>query len=183
MTPESAFQYLQRRVGETTVFELHADPQRDRDPWFRVDPSQLRRVALTLRDDPTLACNYLECVTGIDYPSEREIHVVYHVYSTTKKHRVVMKAFLDRDEPKLSTLSTVWSTANWQERECFDLLGVLFEGHPDLRRLLLPDDWVGHPLRKDYGERAHYHGIPTTRANSIDLFAIKTKPAKAKDDE
>lgn len=178
MTPEAVFQRLQQGLGDSVVFELHADPQRDRDPWFRVDPARLREVAVALHRDPDLACDYLECVTGVDYPDDRRIHVVYHLYSTTKRHRVVMKVFLDRDEPKVPTLSAVWSSANWQERECFDLLGVLFEGHPDLRRLLLPDDWVGHPLRKDYGEQAHYHGIPTTRANPIELFALKPKPAK-----
>jgi NADH-quinone oxidoreductase subunit C len=104
--------------------------------------------------------------------------VVYHVYSYEKKHRIVLKCFLDRADPVLPTVQEVWRAANWQERECFDLLGVLFDGHPDLRRLLLPDDWEGHPLRKDYTEPDHYHGIPTVRPNPIELYAIKVPVKK-----
>jgi NADH-quinone oxidoreductase subunit C len=126
-----------------------------------------------LKTDPAFAFDYLECITGVDYPDDKKIAVVYHLYSYSKKHRIVLKAFLDREDPAIPTLVNVWSCANWQERECFDLLGVIFEGHPDLRRLLLPDDWEGYPLRKDYEEKDSYHDIPTIRPNPIDLFKIK----------
>jgi NADH-quinone oxidoreductase subunit C len=142
-----------------------------------VAPWEIEPVCEHLRADPELACDYLECITGIDYPDLKKIVVVYHVYSYARKHRVVLKAFLDRDDPVMPTLVNVWSVANWQERECFDLLGVLFEGHPDLRRLLMPDDWEGHPLRKDFEEKEDYHGIPTVRPNPIELFKISL-PAK-----
>ena len=134
----------------------------------------LVRDSLAIED---LAFDYLECITGVDYPDDKRIVVVYHIYSYSLKHRVVLKVFLEREDPAMPTLVNVWSTANWQERECFDLLGVLFEGHPDLRRLLLPDDWEGHPLRKDYEEKEDYHGIPTIRPNPIELFKI-TLPSK-----
>ncbi len=86
---------------------------------------------------------------------------------------------LDREDPTMPSIVNVWSAANWQERECYDLFGVLFEGHPDLRRLLLPDDFEGHPLRKDYEEKDEYHGIPTVRPNPIELYKLEVKKPAA----
>lgn len=172
MTPEAIFTRLQEKFGAETVFDLHGDTSKDRDPWFQVAPWEIERVAEHMRDDAELAFDYLECITGVDYPDQKKIVVVYHLWSYERRHRAVVKAFLDRDDPAMPTLVNVWSVANWQERECFDLLGVLFEGHPDLRRLLLPDDWEGYPLRKDYEEKDEYHGIPTIRPNPIELFKI-----------
>ena len=160
MSPQDIFDRLTKELGEDVVFDLHADPKKDKDPWFQVAPAAIARVGTRLKDDPELACNYLECVTGTDYPTDKKIHVTYHVYSLSKKHRVVIKCFCDRESPSLPTVSTIWSTANWQERECFDLLGVTFEGHPDLRRILLPEDWEGYPLRKDYKEKVRSLGFP-----------------------
>jgi NADH-quinone oxidoreductase subunit C len=177
MTPEAIFKRLADKFGEAAVFDYHADPTRDKDPWFQVAPYEIEAIAEYMKTDSELRLDYLECITGVDYPDDKKIHVVYHVYSYSKRHRAVMKAFLDREDPSMPTLVNVWSSANWQERECFDLLGVLFEGHPDLRRLLLPDDWEGHPLRKDYEEKEDYHGIPTVRPNPIELFKISPKPA------
>jgi NADH-quinone oxidoreductase subunit C len=172
MTPEAIFKRLEEKFGAETVFDFHPVSAKERDAWFKVSPWEIEQVCEYLRDTPDLAFDYLECITGVDYPDDKHIVVVYHLYSYAKKHRVVLKAFLDREDPAMPTLVNVWSAANWQERECFDLLGVLFEGHPDLRRLLLPDDWEGHPLRKDYEEKEEYHGIPTIRPNPIELFKI-----------
>ena len=183
MTPQDIFERLQKDLGAEVVFDLHADPKKDKDPWFQVAPAEIARVCKLLKEDADLACNYLECVTGTDYPNDKKIHVTYHVYSMSKKHRVVLKCFCDREDPRLPTVSTVWSTANWQERETFDLLGVTFEGHPDLRRLLMPEDWVGFPLRKDYKEAESYHGIPTTRPNPVELFGIKLPDKNAPTEE
>jgi NADH-quinone oxidoreductase subunit C len=182
MSPEDVFKRLQKQFGEQAAFDFHADPAKDKDPWFQVDPWQIEAICEFLRDAKGLEFDYLECITGVDYPDDKKIVVVYHVYSYERKHRVVLKAFLDREDPAMPTLVNVWSAANWQERECFDLLGVLFEGHPDLRRLLLPDDWEGYPLRKDYEEAEEYHGIPTIRPNPIELYKLKIpekEPAKA----
>jgi NADH-quinone oxidoreductase subunit C len=173
MTPEDIFKKLQAEFGEQVVFDFHDANGGDKDAWFQVEPYSIEEVGIKLKSDPELHFDYLECITGIDFPDDNKIAVVYHVYSYEEKHRVVIKCFVDRDDPALPTVSNVWRTANWQERECFDLLGVLFDGHPDLRRLLLPDDWEGYPLRKDYEEADDYHGIPTIRPNPIELFAIK----------
>ncbi len=179
MTPEAIFKKLQAKFGEETVFDFHADPAKDKDPWFQVAPFEIEAVCEFLKDEPEFAFDFLECMTGIDYPDDKKIAVVNHLFSYEHKHRIVIKCFLDRDDAAMPTLVNVWSVANWLERETFDLLGVLFEGHPDLRRLLMPDDWEGYPLRKDYEEREDYHGIPTQRPNPIELFKIQI-PGKDK---
>lgn len=183
MDPKSIFETLQAKFGDQAVYDLHADAGKDHDPWFFVKPEHLTAVCTHLRDDPAIACDYLECLSGVDYPDKNVLHVVYHLFSYTRRHRVVLKVVVPREAPTLPTVSSIWSAANWQERECYDLLGVVFEGHPNLRRILLPDDWVGHPLRKDYKEQPDYHGIPTTRPNPLELLAIKpaaaAKPASS----
>jgi NADH-quinone oxidoreductase subunit C len=176
MTPEAIFKRLEGEFGQDAVFDFHGDPKKDKDPWFRVAHDRLEEVCNRLRASVELSFDYLECITGVDYPEDQKIVVVYHLYSYAKKHRVVLKASLDRDRPEVASLVNLWSTANWQERECFDLLGVQFLGHPNQRRLLLPDDWEGHPLRKDYREKDDYHGIPTVRPNPIDLLKISLPP-------
>lgn len=180
MDPKAVFEKLQDKFGDA-VYELHADEKKDLDPWFFVKAEAAVPVCEALRDTPELAFDYMECLSGVDWPDKNEIHVVVHAFSYSHKHRAVLKIALARDNPVMPTLCGVWSAANWQERECFDLLGVRFEGHPDLRRIMLPDDWTGHPLRKDYKQGAEYHGMPTTRPNPLDLLKIKLPPAPAAD--
>jgi len=170
MTPQEIFQKLERLLGSEVMLGLTDVDGKVRDAFCRVAPVGLVRVARVMKTDPELDFDYLECITGIDFPEQQRIELVYHVYSNAKKHRMVLKAALDRAEPVAPSLTEVWSAANWQERECFDLVGVMFDGHPDLRRLLLPDDWQGHPLRKDWTPAADYHGIPTTRPNPLELL-------------
>jgi NADH-quinone oxidoreductase subunit C len=179
MTPEEIFQKLARDVGPDAVSNFDAGQGKAKDAFCEVAPGALLRVCQQMKSDPELAFDYLECVTGIDLLKEQQIQVVYHVYSYGKRHRLVLKVSLDRAAPVLASVTPVWSAANWLERECFDLLGVTFEGHPDLRRLLLPPDWVGHPLRKDWTPQAEYHGIPTTRPDPLALLA-KAPKAEAK---
>jgi len=85
--------------------------------------------------------------------------VVYHLASLSHGHRIVLKAIVPRDDPHIASVAAIYPTANWHERETYDLMGIVFDGHPDLRRILLPDDWEGHPLRKDYVFPESYHGI------------------------
>ena len=124
-------------------------------------------IASFLAADPALRFDCLSNQTGIDYPKRDEIEGVYHLFSYSLRHALVLKVGVPRDNPRLATVSSVWRAAIWQEREIFDLLGVDFAGHPDLRRILLPEDWVGHPLRKDYVEPTEYHGISTKRESML----------------
>jgi len=103
-----------------------------------------------LRDDPQLCFNFLSDLCGVDYPERAlRFEVVYNLYSIERNHRVRLKVQVKEGE-SVPSVTSVWSTANWHEREVFDLFGIRFDGHPDLRRILLPEDWVGHPLRKDF---------------------------------
>ena len=171
MTPVEIYGLSRAHFGEA-VRDLHDDPKKDKDPWFVCEAASVVEVATWLRDEPIMAFDSLECLTGTDYPDRKEIHVALHLWSYSRRHRAVMKVLLPREAPVMRTLSPVWPVAIWQERECYDLLGVRFDGHPDLRRILLPEDWVGHPLRKDFQEASHYHGIPTTRPAPLELLKI-----------
>ncbi len=116
-------------------------------------PQDLVRVCRFLRDDPDLAFDFLSDVTGVDRlmlpENSPRFEVVYHVYSIHHGRRLRLKVQVDEGEA-VPTVTEVWPTANWHEREVYDMFGVPFAGHPDLRRILMPDDWEGHPLRKDY---------------------------------
>jgi NADH-quinone oxidoreductase subunit C len=133
------------------------------DPFFKVKPDNLKEVCLALRDDAALKFAVLSDLTAVDLPTANVIQVVYHLYSYEPRQEIVVKADLDRDTPRIATVEDVWKVANWFEREVFDLFGVLFDGHSDLRRILLPEDWVGYPLRKDFVEQEEYDGISTER--------------------
>ncbi|HEV3208174.1 MAG TPA: NADH-quinone oxidoreductase subunit C [Terriglobales bacterium] len=116
-----------------------------------LERSAIRDACVLLRDDPGCPFNYLADLTCVDrFPSEPRIEVVYHLLSIPNKERVRLKVRLDGGSPSLDSVTPVWPAANYFEREVFDLFGVRFAGHPYLRRLLMPEDWEGHPLRKDY---------------------------------
>jgi NADH-quinone oxidoreductase subunit C len=114
-----------------------------------------------LKDDRQF--NRLSSVTAVDrFPQEPRFEVVYHLHSIERNERLRLKCWLPGESPELDSVTGVWRSADWYEREVFDLFGVRFRNHPDLRRLLLPEDWEGHPLRKDYpvqGPRYGYAGI------------------------
>jgi NADH-quinone oxidoreductase subunit C len=124
----------------------------DRDEMtINVDRSAIREACALLRDDANCPFNYLSDVTCVDwYPSEPRFEVIYHLLSIPNKERVRLKVKLSGDGPALDSVTSVWPGANYFEREVFDLFGVRFNGHPYLRRILMPENWEGHPLRKDY---------------------------------
>ena len=114
-----------------------------------VPASKIYPLALELRNYQETLFDYMFCLTGADYPDHMQ--VIYHLQSTTHKHSIVIKAKIDsRDKPEIDTVCDIWRTAEFHEREVYDLLGIVFRNHPDLRRIFLDDDWVGYPLRKDY---------------------------------
>ena len=132
-----------------------------------VEPAGIADVCRFARDEPGLEFDCLSNLGGVDYPKRNVIEVVYHLYSYKHRHLFTLKVGAPRDNPVVPTVSGIWSHADWQEREVFDLLGVVFEGHPDLRRILMPEDWPGHPLRKDFVEPEEYHGISTSRESLL----------------
>lgn len=147
------------------------------DPWIEVSPDGLVEVCEFLKNDPDLEFNVLNCISGVDYFHadekkaakagwEPHLEVVYHLSSVYRKHTLVLKVILPRwkdgeegNLPEVPSVAGVWRTADWHEREVYDLSGVNFVGHPDLRRILCPEDWVGYPLRRDYEMPLEYHGI------------------------
>jgi NADH-quinone oxidoreductase subunit C len=140
-----------RRVLELlpdAVQETHA---RLGDATARVDPTRTVEVLRLLRDDPELEFEMLTDVTAVDYLGEvPRFEVVYHLYSVAKNHRVRIKARVAEDAPEIESAVALWPSANWMEREVWDLYGIRFRNHPDLRRILLYEQFDGHPLRKDY---------------------------------
>jgi NADH-quinone oxidoreductase subunit C len=116
-----------------------------------VDGAKIIEVCQYCRNTEGLEFNFLSDITGIDYlPKEPRFGILYHLYSLTQNHSLRLKVLLPGDEPRVYSVTSIYPAANWSEREIFDLFGVTFENHPDLRRLLMPDGWDGHPLRKDY---------------------------------
>ncbi|MFZ3212545.1 MAG: NADH-quinone oxidoreductase subunit C [Terriglobales bacterium] len=111
----------------------------------------IRQACAILRDDPALQFNFLADITGVDwYPNEPRFEVVYHLLSIPRHERLRLKVRLGGDDPSLESVTAVWPSANFFEREVYDLFGVRFSGHPNLRRIMMPEDWDGHPLRKNY---------------------------------
>ena len=130
-----------------------------RDPFLVVKPEPMVELATFCRDDARLYLDLLSCISGVDYPDRQAIEVVYCLDSTVHNHWLILKVILPRDHPTVPSVEKVWRTADWHERETYDLLGVVFEGHHNLVRILCAEDWVGHPLRKDYVMPDTYHGL------------------------
>ncbi len=163
MTTQELHQHLKEKLGDD-VGPL-SEPKID--PFCVVPAARIVEVCRLAKQDPALELDFLEDLTAVDWPKRNVIEVVYHLFSYRHRHGIVLKVEADRAAPRVPSVEGVWKAANWFEREVYDLFGVEFAGHPDLRRIMLPDDWVGHPLRKDYQEAGGYHGIGNTREDPL----------------
>ena len=119
-------------------------------PGVYLPKDKLLEICRVLATDPEFGLSYLSFVSGIDRPDAGEIEVLYHVYSLERRDELALKVRVRRDQAVVPSVTGIWDGANWHEREAYDLLGITFEGHPNLRRIMMTDDWIGHPLRKDY---------------------------------
>src|SRR5208283_1044697 len=113
---------------------------------------RIKEIMQYLHEAPELYFNFLEDLCGVDYLGKKEprFEVVYHLFSLRHRHMIRIKAGVPEEDASIDSIVGIWTGADWHERECFDLFGITFKGHPDLRRILMPEDWEGHPLRKDY---------------------------------
>jgi NADH-quinone oxidoreductase subunit C len=167
MKADEIFRILKERLGAAILDEHPEGPE----PWLAFDPASIEALARFARDDPRLRFDLLSLVSTVDWPPAAasadgkvparpgSIEVVYLLDSTVHRHRLMAKARLDRDRPRIRTVEDIWPAADWHEREAWDLMGVVFEGHHNLVRILCAEDWEGHPLRKDYVIPGEYHGI------------------------
>ena len=173
MTATEIIALLKQQFGA----RIKADKADAIDPFVVVEAADLLEVCRFLRDDPRLHFDLLNCISGVDYLEpdakkapkagfEPHLEVVYHLSSFAHGHRFVVKVVLPRwkdnkpgELPELPTLVNLWPAADWHEREVYDLSGVWLTGHPEILRILLAEDWIGHPLRKDYEFPLEYHGI------------------------
>ena len=154
-----------------------------RDYTLVVPGAALVEIATFLRDDPELDFALLSWIAGVDYlPREPRFEVVYGLLSITHNCRITLKVQVSEEHPAVPSVVGVWPTANWHEREAFDFYGIQFTGHPDLTRILLPEDWVGWPLRKDsplgYEEVAFTHNTPNRKIPAPSLTRLKPKKVR-----
>nr|WP_255724598.1 NADH-quinone oxidoreductase subunit C [Shimazuella soli] len=139
---------LKGKLGERAVLEGYINQPNDHLPTLIISQEKWIDVLSILKNEPDLHFTYLQNASAIDY--ETHLEVVFHLHDLNRKERVAVKVKLDREQAVLPSASHLFAAANWNEREMYDLMGIHFTGHPELKRILLPDEWVGHPLRKDY---------------------------------
>lgn len=153
---------LVEQFGEEVII---GEDTKSLQPSLLIHTEKLPEVCVFLQTCEKTYFDFLSCLTGIDNGAEKgTMEVIYHLYSIPYHHHLVLKVIVPRNQPdeplpKVPSISHIWAAANWHERETYDLLGVEFTNHPDLRRILLPADWQGYPLRKDYVPQERYHNI------------------------
>ncbi|MCH8291987.1 NADH-quinone oxidoreductase subunit C [Candidatus Poribacteria bacterium] len=156
MTSQEIYTRLKEKFGES-ILSLEEVVG---DSYILVIPEAIADAGRYLAEDEALAFDSLMCLSGVDLNvKDTDLAVVYHLYSMTHRHKVVLKTLVPKEDPHVPSVEQIWKTAQWHEREVYDLYGIIFENHSDLRRILLPDDWEGYPLRKDYQEPEFYRGM------------------------
>jgi NADH-quinone oxidoreductase subunit C len=156
MTPADITRLITDRFGDKIIAAFPSD----KHPRVHVDAKNWRELAEFLIREPQLQLDWLANLSGVDYVADDKFCVVYDLYSYDLRHTFAVKVFCPRDDAHIPSVADLWPAADWNEREAFDMFGIVFDGHPDLRRILLADDWEGFPLRKDYAFPREYHGIP-----------------------
>ncbi|PEJ09262.1 NADH-quinone oxidoreductase subunit C [Bacillus wiedmannii] len=139
---------IKGKIGEDTLVDSYINKLSKDVPTLVVEPSKYYEVMELLRFHEGLAFDYMSELHATDFVTHMEVYV--HLFSYGKKQSVAVKVKLDREEPQVESVTALWKGADWPEREAYDLLGIVFKGHPNLSRILMPDDWIGYPLRKDY---------------------------------
>lgn len=167
MAPEEICDLLKQQFGDAITDTVLTG----RRPYALVEADRWPQVAAFLRDDPRMRFNMLQCLSAIDLLEDNKLAAVYDFNSLppaagdaclTIRHRFAVRVLTDRANPHIPTVSHLWPAADWHEREAYDLMGIVFDGHPNMERILCPEDWEGHPLRKDYEFPTEYHGIPAS---------------------
>lgn len=155
MTAADITTKLRERFGE----KILAFDEKALDPTLKIAPQDVQALCTYLKDEPSLDFDMCHDLAGYDLGAGKELGVIYHLFSFKHKHWFTVRTELPRDNAHVPTVSLLWRTAEWHEREAYDLFGITFDGNIDLRRILCPDDWEGWPLRKDYKVQEYYHGI------------------------
>ena len=154
MTPTEIKETLDREFPGSVI-----DNEELAESQIELKPDQWLEIATYLQNDPGLSFDQLECVTGIDTGEDGPLQSRYNFHSMDHRHKIEVVISLDRNNPKVASIEQVWRVGDWFERETYDMFGIIYEGHRDLRRILCPEDWEGWPLRKDYETQETYHGI------------------------
>ena len=154
MLPNEIYNELKSEFGDDVQEFSDKQPT---DSYILISADKLFEICHTLRDNELFLFDYLMCITGMDLGEN--IGVVYHLYSMKYKHKLVLKVNAPKSDPKVPSVEMIWRSADWHEREAFDLIGIQFTGHHNLIRILCPYDWEGYPLRKDYESPEYYHDM------------------------
>jgi NADH-quinone oxidoreductase subunit C len=155
-----AFEEIYTAIEKVCAHSAPVKDENARPKAVRIDARDLLKVMRELLDNPLLYFDSLSCLTGLDNgPTAGTMEVIYNLYSIPFHHHLMVKVTLPRESPVIESVCSIWKSAEWHEREAFDMYGINFLNHPDLRRILMPADWEGHPLRKDYVQQEYYRDI------------------------